>query len=89
MPIPTAAQTALLDTTRRLAAEFADRAERHDREASFPFENFDELRREGFLALALPRELGGSGMSIADFCELQEMLAHGCGATALGTNMHW
>lgn len=86
---PTAAQSTLLDTARRLAAGFAARAERHDREASFPFENFDELRREGFLALALPRELGGSGMSIADFCRLQEALAHGCGATALGTNMHW
>jgi alkylation response protein AidB-like acyl-CoA dehydrogenase len=87
--VPNAAQRGLLDTAHRLAAGFAARAERHDREASFPFENFDELRREGFLALALPTDLGGGGMSIADFCLVQEALAQGCGATALGTNMHW
>ena len=79
----------LVATAQRLAADFAARAERHDREGSFPAENFDDLRREGFLALALPLDLGGRGLSIHDFCLLQETLARGCGATALGTNMHW
>ena len=79
----------LLDTAQRLAATFASRAEHHDREGSFPVENFDDLRREGFLALPLPRALGGRDLSLPDFCVLQETLAHGCGATALGTNMHW
>jgi alkylation response protein AidB-like acyl-CoA dehydrogenase len=88
-PLLTAAQRELLDVAHRLAAGFAARAERHDREASFPFENFDELRRAGFLALPLPPALGGRGLSIVDFCLLQEALARGCGATALGTNMHW
>ena len=88
-PPLTDAQRALLDTAQRLAARFAERAEQHDRDASFPFENFDDLRREGFLALPLPPELGGRGLSIYDFCLLQETVAHGDGATALGTNMHW
>lgn len=88
-PLLTDAQRQLLATAQRLAAGFAARAERHDRDASFPFENFAELRREGFLALALPTELGGRGLSIVDFCLLQEALARGDGATALGTNMHW
>src|SRR5262245_32538602 len=85
----TDAQRALLDTAEKVAARFAERAERHDRDATFPFENFEDLRREGFLALALPVELGGRSLSIYDFCLLQETFARGCGATALGTNMHW
>ncbi len=88
-PPLTDAQRELVATAQRLAARFAERAAQHDREASFPFANFDDLRREGFLALALPPDLGGRGLSIYDFCLLQETLARGCGATALGTNMHW
>jgi alkylation response protein AidB-like acyl-CoA dehydrogenase len=88
-PLLTDAQRELVGTAQRLAATFAERAERHDREASFPFENFADLHRAGFLALALPVELGGRGLSLYDFCLLQETLGRGCGATALGTNMHW
>ena len=62
-----AQRTALLETAKHLATSFASRAEQHDREGSFPFENFDELRDAGFLALALPRDLGGRGLSIYDF----------------------
>ena len=88
-PLLSEVQRARLETARELAQRFAGRAERHDREGSFPFENFDDLRAAGFLALALPPELGGAGMTIHDFCLLQEALGQGCGATALGTNMHW
>ena len=45
----------------RLAPGFAERAVRHDREASFPFENFRELSEAGLLALTVPVALGGSG----------------------------
>src|SRR5690606_28479914 len=34
-------------------------------------------------------ELGGGGIGLEEFCRLQEILARGCGATALVTNMHW
>jgi len=89
LPPLTDAQRARLDTARGLAARFAERAERHDREATFPVENFADLRAAGFLTLALPPDLGGAGMTIEEFCLLQETLGAGCGATALGTNMHW
>lgn len=88
-PLLSEAQRARLDTAEQLARRFAARAERHDRDGSFPFENFDDLRAAGFLTLALPPDLGGAGMTIHDFCLLQEALGQGCGATALGTNMHW
>lgn len=87
-PLLTDAQRALVAQAAALAGRFAERAERHDREGSFPVENFADLRDAGFLTLTLPPALGGRGISIYDFCLLQETLARGCGATALGTNMH-
>jgi len=38
---------------------FAPRAARYDREASFPRENFDDLRQAGLLALCVPAAYGG------------------------------
>ncbi|MEO8605613.1 MAG: acyl-CoA dehydrogenase family protein [bacterium] len=87
-PLLTADQQTLLGEANRLATRFAERAEQHDRDGSFPFENFAELRTAGFLTLWLPRQLGGGGRTIYDFCLVQEALGRGCGATALGTNMH-
>jgi alkylation response protein AidB-like acyl-CoA dehydrogenase len=88
-PLLSDAQRALIGRAEGLAREFATRAATHDRDASFPFENFADLHRAGFLALPLPRALGGGAITIYEFCLLQETLARGCGATALGTNMHW
>ena len=39
---------------------FAKRAERHDREASFPYDDFADLREAGFLALCVPTSVGWS-----------------------------
>lgn len=52
----------LVATARKLAAEFAPRAREYDEAAAFPARNFERLREEGFLALAVPKELGGHGM---------------------------
>lgn len=73
---------------RELAADFATRAEQHDREASFPFENFDRLREAGFLRLTVPASHGGFGVPLSLFLQTQEELATGDGATALALNMH-
>src|SRR5215467_5230940 len=55
-------QVELVDRARRLALErFAPRADKHDREASFPFEDFQDLRAEGLLALCVPKAYGGLG----------------------------
>src|SRR6516165_11655957 len=42
---------------------FAARADRYDREASFPAEDFADLFRVGLLAAAVPRSHGGHGLS--------------------------
>src|SRR5437762_4311074 len=39
--------------------------------------------------MAIPRELGGLGMSLAEVCQEQRRLAYRAPATALATNMHF
>lgn len=70
-------------TARTLAVEFAVRAPQHDRDGSFPFENFTDLHQAGLLALAAPRELGGQGASLAQLGEVIGAIGQGDPATAL------
>jgi alkylation response protein AidB-like acyl-CoA dehydrogenase len=77
-----------LASARTLAERFAARAAKHDREGSFPFENFHDLREAGFLRLTVPPEHGGSGAGLTTFLRVQEELARGDGSTALGYMMH-
>ncbi|MXY71838.1 MAG: acyl-CoA dehydrogenase, partial [Dehalococcoidia bacterium] len=71
-----------------LAQRFAERAARHDREGSFPHENFAELREAGFMKLTVPRSHGGFELPLSAFVRVQESLAAGDGSTALSLNMH-
>ena len=41
----------LIELAESLGPAFAGRAARHDREASFPFDNYADLRRAGLLGL--------------------------------------
>ena len=45
----TARQRELLALAERLGTRFGRRAARYDREASFPFENYDDMREAGLL----------------------------------------
>jgi alkylation response protein AidB-like acyl-CoA dehydrogenase len=79
----------LIDIARRLARErFAPRAERHDREASFPFDDYADLRSAGFLGLCVPEAYGGLGAGFETYCLVAEQLAQGNASTALTFNMH-
>lgn len=71
-----------------LAADFATRSAEHDRDGTHPTENYDRLRAEGFLALTIPRELGGQGVSFLGHTIAYEALGQGCPSTALAFNMH-
>ena len=73
---------------RELAPRFNRRAARHDREGSFPFENFTDLVAAGFARLTVPRSHGGYEASLSTFLRVQEELAAGDGSTALAFNMH-
>ena len=59
---PSARQDELIALARHLARErFAPRADRHDRDASFPFDDYADLRTEGLLGLCVPERYGGLG----------------------------
>jgi len=72
-----------VERARRLAAAFAERAAEHDRDASFPFENFDRLFDAGLLTLALPRDLGGAGAAVSELAQVIAAIGSGEPATAL------
>ncbi|AVT36330.1 acyl-CoA dehydrogenase family protein [Plantactinospora sp. BB1] len=77
-----------LAAARRVAPRFAARAAEHDRDGTFPVEDFADLRSAGLLGLMVPTELGGLGASFAGYAAVATELARGNGATALVFNMH-
>jgi len=82
-------QRELLTVAHRLGREkFAPRAAQWDREASFPFANYDDLREAGFLKLCVPREHGGLGADYPTYMMVAAEIGRFCGATALTWNMH-
>jgi alkylation response protein AidB-like acyl-CoA dehydrogenase len=86
---PSARQSELIAIARRLARErFAPRADQHDRDASFPFDDYDDLRSEGLLGLCVPERYGGLGAGFETYCLVAEQLAQGNASTALTFNMH-
>jgi len=66
----------------------ARRAPDYDRDNRFFHEDFEELRASGYLLMAVPVELGGLGLSLAEVCRETGRLAYYAPATALATNMH-
>ena len=72
-----------------LAPRFAARAALHDREASFPFENFEELSEAGLLALTVPAALGGGGAGAREAARTLGIFAKADPSTALVLSMHY
>ena len=92
-PVPVAEVSSTADQLVAIARElgkhrFKGRAETHDREASFPTQNYKDLREAGFLGLTIPSKYGGIGADFATYCRVSAELGRWCGATALTFNMH-
>jgi alkylation response protein AidB-like acyl-CoA dehydrogenase len=66
----------------------AARTAEYDRENRFFTEDFEELRDAGYLLMAVPTELGGLGLTLAEVCQEERRLARRSAATALALNMH-
>jgi alkylation response protein AidB-like acyl-CoA dehydrogenase len=67
---------------------FRTRAAAYDRDNRFFQEDFDDLRSAGYLKMAVPREFGGLGFTLADVARETRRVATYAPPTALGTNMH-
>ncbi len=71
-----------------LGAGFAAEATDNDADNRFVHQNYDVLRENGFFKLAIPTELGGSGVDFAEVCEVIREFGGHCGSTALSYSMH-
>ncbi len=71
-----------------LGPAFAQRAPAHDRDASFPHENWADLADAGFLGLCVPVEAGGLGADFVGYALVAEEMGRHCATTALTFNMH-
>ena len=77
-----------LKKAEELAAIFNERAAKYDANGDFPFENFEDLKNNGFLALTIPKEYGGQGINLVDYLKVIEQIAKGDGSTALSLGWH-
>ncbi len=73
----------LYDTAAELADLFGSRAAAHESAGTFPYENYDDLRRTGYHLATVPESYGGWGLSVADVTRAQARLGEGCASTAL------
>ncbi|MEM7521769.1 MAG: acyl-CoA dehydrogenase family protein, partial [Pseudomonadota bacterium] len=67
---------------RELAALFAPRAERWDRDRVYCWDNIADLKEAGVMGMTLPTSLGGQGASWRDVCLVIEEVAKACTLTA-------
>ncbi len=85
----TARQRELIGRIRELGRDrFRPRAAALDAENRFPFENYDDLREAGFLAITVPEAHGGMGADYPTYALVSAELGRWCPATALTFNMH-
>lgn len=74
--------------TEEMLLRFQQRAPGYDRENRFFSEDFEELRASGYLRMAIPKEFGGLGMTLAEVGREQRRLGYYAPADALAVNMH-
>jgi alkylation response protein AidB-like acyl-CoA dehydrogenase len=72
-----------------VAETFAERAATHDRDASFPFQNFEDLSKAELLALTVPAALGGAGAGASDAARVLGIIGKADPSTALVLSMHY
>ena len=77
-----------LPLTEEMLLRFQERAPGYDQQNRFFTEDFEELRASGYLNMAIPRELGGLGMTLAEVSREQRRLGYYAPADALAVNMH-
>src|SRR5215210_1063108 len=80
------------DWVKRAEAASRDVLARHaadvDREARWPAESLDALRKAGLMGLTVPTAQGGTGLGPRAFASVLAKLAEGCASTAMIYLMH-
>jgi alkylation response protein AidB-like acyl-CoA dehydrogenase len=81
-------QKEILRRAEKLAIVFRERANKAKVDGDWLLANLEDLKKENFLSLTVPKEYGGEGLNLYEFLLVQEMLAKGDGATALSIGWH-
>ena len=76
-----------LDRLTDIAAGIAERAEQHDREASFPVEGIEQVHAGGLLTATVGSQYGGPGAGLATVVEILRVLGAADPSVALVTAM--
>ena len=79
---------ALRDRAREIAAYAARFANSVDREARFPVEAFEALKKAKMMSAFVPVELGGEGATITQIADVCHILGRSCSAAAMIYAMH-
>lgn len=58
-----------------------------DREGTFVFENYKQLKERHFSSATIPEEQGSGGLSHQDRCHFIKDIAHYCGSKALALSV--
>ncbi len=82
-------ETDIFERARELSVGFAERAAAYDRDASFPFRNFEELSAAGLLSLTVPAALGGGGAGAQTTARVLQIFGKADPSTALVLSMHY
>src|SRR5258708_21923014 len=78
-----------LEVVRRIAREVAGpAADAVDREARFPHEAIDALKKARMMSALVPTELGGFGCGMVELAAMCESLAQHCASAAMVFAMH-
>jgi alkylation response protein AidB-like acyl-CoA dehydrogenase len=88
METMTSTDTNWKQLTHSIGRSFAARADQHDKQGKFVYENYSDLKALRFFSAAIPEELGGGGVSHSEMCTMLRILANYCGSTALALSMH-
>jgi len=72
----------------RLAKTFAGRADQHDRDGSFAYENAEDLRSAKVPSMPVPKAFCGDDFDLTQCVTLLQHIARGDASTGLGLAMH-
>lgn len=77
-----------LNLIHQLGDQLAANGIAHDKDDTFVADNYQILKKNGFLTAMIPKALGGAGVSFAYMCTILVKIAHYCPSTALALSMH-
>ncbi len=78
----------IVERIAELGPLFGKRADAVDRDAVFPYENWEDLKAAGLLGIAIPESHGGLGGDFVAYALASEELGRHCATTGLTFNMH-